>query len=100
MKTRIERNSSMIDGIGRMTPLTPALPEAGARGKEDTARPRSERAGQTAATLSLPQLSAEMAASPPVDTARVASLREAIRIGSYRVDPAAIAQAIMAQGGL
>ncbi|GGI82512.1 hypothetical protein GCM10007973_18660 [Polymorphobacter multimanifer] len=91
----------MIEGIGRMQQITAAPPEAGARAGDQRAGARPERtAGDEAQAMSLAKVSADMAASPPVDAAKVASLREAIADGRYKHDPQAIAEAIMAQGGL
>jgi flagellar biosynthesis anti-sigma factor FlgM len=34
-------------------------------------------------------------AGPPVDHARIAQIRQAISLGSYRIDPSAIADAVL-----
>ena len=39
------------------------------------------------------------AQGPPIDTARIAGIRQAIALGSYRVDPPKIANAILGFGG-
>ena len=83
----------MIDGLGRASPPRLALTgnEAATRagGAAPSAAPR-------AAIASAQQLVRDMAASPPVDTARVAALRLAIAAGSYTPDPEAIAAKMIA----
>jgi negative regulator of flagellin synthesis FlgM len=49
--------------------------------------------GDGAAALS--GLVAELAKAPPVDAVRVASLKQAIADGRYRIDPDAIAAAML-----
>ncbi len=88
----------MIDGIGRMQPVAPALTEPNSR--SDAAAPRGNRPSeQESASLQLDGIARELAAAPPVDTARVAALRAAIEAGSYRVDPEKIAAAMIEQAG-
>lgn len=45
----------------------------------------------------LQNLQSAVAATPVVDTSRVAALREAIANGSYRIDPQGIADGLLAQ---
>lgn len=97
-----ERVSGMIEGLGRMQPVGPAVTEAQTRGsaageavKAGAGVPKEARA----ADLSMGRLASEMAAAPPVDMARVAALREAIAEGRYKADPEAIAGAMIAQAG-
>ena len=87
----------MIDGLGRASPPRLALTgnEAAARASvAPSATPRTATTG--AATTSAGQVVRDMAASPPVDTARVAALRLAIAAGSYKPDPQAIAMKMIA----
>ncbi|KAB7648235.1 flagellar biosynthesis anti-sigma factor FlgM [Polymorphobacter fuscus] len=86
----------MIDGIGRGQ-----LPRLLAQGMEAT--PRGPMAVEPAATGPRPATKAPagavvraMAASPPVDSARVEVLRNAIAAGTYKPDPAAIAARMIA----
>lgn len=94
----------MIEGIGRMQPITPATAETTGR-STDTGSLRSVAAAgsmpftDAPADVSLQRMGAAMAAEPPVDAGKVAALRMAIENGSYSADPAAIADAILRQGG-
>jgi len=86
----------MIDGIGRSGP--PRLPVAGGDG---VARTSDLRAGLVAkspkapATAQISGIARDLAASPPVDAARVAALRVAIAGGTYKPDPDRIAAAMI-----
>lgn len=87
----------MIDGIGRNAAAWMAAStssSAGARSVGADAAPAV--AGKSAATPKFGALVREMAASPPVDTARVMALRTAIANGSYAIDPEAIAARMLA----
>lgn len=83
----------MIDGLGRagLQRLAvfgndaPGRTVAGAAATSAT-RPAGSKAGQ---------MVREMAASPPVDSARVGALRQGIAAGSYKPDPQAIAAAML-----
>ena len=81
----------MIDGIGRGAP--PQLPRLGGDAVARTGIGRLTPAPTP--TMRAPGAGGgivrEMAASPPVDTARVEALRLAIGNGSYKPDPQAIA---------
>lgn len=83
----------MIDGVGRGAPPRVRMPgETGARGPavpEPVARNMPARFGG---------IVRDMAASPPVDVARVEALRTAIASGSYKADPEAIAARMLAFG--
>jgi flagellar biosynthesis anti-sigma factor FlgM len=94
-----ERASGMIEGVGRMQPVTPALGEASSSPAAGAPREAGGKPALAApmADMSLARLAAEMAAAPPVDAAKVAMLRDEIAGGSYRPDPMAIAGAMMAQ---
>lgn len=79
-----------LTGAGGRDPVTgrvePAGVEAPTRARSsDDASPVSE--GREAAR--------SMAAAPPVDTARVAELRDAIAGGRYQADPERIADAML-----
>jgi negative regulator of flagellin synthesis FlgM len=50
----------------------------------------------SAAAGSIGKLAADLAATPPVDTDRVAQIRQAIRDGSYPIMPARIADSLIA----
>jgi negative regulator of flagellin synthesis FlgM len=83
----------MIDGLGRAS-----LPRLAIAGNE-----ASGRATSAAGTMPAPrsvdshpaQKVRDMAASPPVDSARVEALRLAIAAGSYTPDAEAIASAML-----
>lgn len=63
---------------------------------EDKAAPMPRPAQDVAATASLITLAADIAGQPvPVDHGRVAAIRSAIAGGSYRLDPAATARAMV-----
>ena len=73
--------------------------------KSVAAKPESNSAAvamkteQATPTFSLSKLTAmarELTdAGPPVDHARIAQIRQAISLGSYRLDPSAIADAVL-----
>lgn len=83
----------MIDGLGRASPPRLALTgnEAAVRAGVAPPAPPSRTA-----TTSAGQWVRGMAASPPVDTARVEALRLAIAAGNYKPDPEAIAAKMIA----
>lgn len=92
----------MIDGISGGGPArgTPSLRGAGeavaAPGTSDAQRPTARIAGLAGVGARPPGgLVAELAKAPPVDSARVAALREAIAQGRYAIDPGAIADAML-----
>lgn len=88
----------MIDGVGRGP-----LPRMVAMGGEVTARgpaafdPATGPKG-VAGGPKFGGIVREMAASPPVDSAKVETLKQAIASGSYKVDAEAIAARMMAFG--
>ena len=91
----------MIDGIGRGAPARAAVPISTGTGPRtpadaETAAPAT---GKAAPAPQFGTLVREMAASAPVDTARVAALRSAIASGSYAIDPDAIAARLLAFDG-
>jgi negative regulator of flagellin synthesis FlgM len=106
MKTRsLERIAGMIDGVGRMQPVVPATAETTGRKADAPALRGGMALGrmpagiEKPADVSLQRMGAAMAASPPVDTAKVAALRAAMVAGSYRLDPMAVADAMLRQAG-
>jgi negative regulator of flagellin synthesis FlgM len=83
----------MIDGLGR----------AGLQRLAVFTNDAPGRAAATTPAVSTPRVAAgkagqlvrEMAVTPPVDSARVGALRQAIAAGSYKPDPQAIAAAML-----
>ncbi|APZ98638.1 flagellar biosynthesis anti-sigma factor FlgM [Sphingopyxis sp. QXT-31] len=76
--------------LGAVRKLTSATTE------EKPALPASRPMQDVAASASLITLAADIAKQPvPVDHGRVAAIREAIAGGSYRLDPAATARAML-----
>jgi negative regulator of flagellin synthesis FlgM len=91
----------MIDGIGRAGAPRPVAAAAEAilrgAGRAGEALPAAASgAAQAPATSNLARIAKDLAASPPVDTAKVETLRNAIASGAYRPDPAKIAERMMA----
>ena len=81
----------MIDGIGgRLAPIA-ARPAA-------TTAPVAPTAKVNPAPSGMSMLAAvrDMAAAPPVDSTKVASIKNAIATGTYAVSPAAIADRMIA----
>jgi flagellar biosynthesis anti-sigma factor FlgM len=57
---------------------------------------KTEQATPTFSLSKLTALARELTdAGPPVDHARIAQIRQAISLGSYRIDPGAIADAML-----
>ena len=85
----------MINGLGTGGPLwslpKPEVSNQPAPAVGDTAR--ADRAAPARAARS--PIVRQLAASPPVDTARVEQLRAEIAGGRYRIDPDAIAAAML-----
>jgi negative regulator of flagellin synthesis FlgM len=91
----------VIDSVGKAQPPRPAsaVGEALSRGTRPlgaavaVAQASSVKPSdfQGPASSALAQAAKDMAASPPVDTARVDELKVAIASGEYRPDPMAIA---------
>ncbi len=81
----------MIDGVGRGQPPLIAVARS-LPARLEGAQPLV----QPAVNSTLARISKDLAASPPVDSARVAALRNAIASGSYRIDPDKIAARMMA----
>lgn len=82
----------MIDGLGGRLPPIAVRPAA-------TAAPVAEATKVKTATPDVSRLATavrDMAASPPVDSAKVDRLRTAITQGTYAVQPDAIAERMIA----
>jgi negative regulator of flagellin synthesis FlgM len=84
----------MIDGLGRGAPLR--LPGAGADPAARTGAAAPSAPAGRAAGSGPGQIVRDMAAKPPVDSARVETLRLAIAAGTYKPDPDAIAARMIA----
>jgi negative regulator of flagellin synthesis FlgM len=99
----MSEEDSVIDGVGRAQAPRPVA-NVGETPGRTAAVATNSRAGETAAgaavqapaTSNLARIASELAASPPVDTARVDALRTAIASGAYRPDPAKIAEKMIA----
>lgn len=82
----------MIDGIGgRMPPVMASLPA--------TTAPVAAPAQVKPASPDLSALAAatrQMGAAPPVDTAKVDRIKNAIAMGTYTVNPEAVAERMIA----
>ena len=83
----------MIDGLGRAGLQRLALLGNDAPGRAVAGAPAGTAPRSTGSKAG--QMVSEMAASPPVDSARVDALRRAIAAGSYKPDPQAIAAAML-----
>lgn len=91
----------VIDPVGKAQPPRPAtaVGEAMSRGTRPLGAAvavAQASAVQGPASSGLAQVAKELAASPPVDAARVEQLKAAIASGDYRPDPMAIAAKMMA----
>jgi flagellar biosynthesis anti-sigma factor FlgM len=90
----------VIEGVGRPQGPRPVAANAEARAPATAEAARAGEAANAArpeaAISSLARISKELAASPPVDTARVEALRLAIASGDYKPDPERIAAAMIA----
>lgn len=95
----------MIDPVGKAQPPRPAT--AVGEALRRSTRPLGEAGALAAASAvqpgirgpaasSLAQVAKDLAASPPVDDAKVERLRNAIISGDYRADPMAIATRMIA----
>jgi negative regulator of flagellin synthesis FlgM len=90
----------MIDGIrnGGMNPFISSSAARAASVREaaaDPSQPVRASSGASAVKPGLGALVAALAKAPPVDETRVASLKAAMAEGSYRIDPDAIAAAML-----
>lgn len=93
----------MIDRIGSRMSLPPTRDILGARSaavRRSDAPVGTVKAAPKVAPRSLPpslvSAARDLAAAPPVDTARVASVKAAINSGSYRIDADAVADRMLA----
>ena len=92
----------MIDGIGRTPPPRAAVTSGNMPAKTGDGEAVSRVvgaapvAGQAAAASNLGRIAKDLAASPPVDAARVAALKTAIASGEYRPEPGKIAERMLA----
>lgn len=83
----------MIDGVGKSGRIDPS--RLSTAGVAPTSRPDREANGARVGKPASP--AAEMAAAgPPVDAGKVAAIRAAIAEGRYPVDPARIADRMLA----
>ena len=88
---------SVIDGIGKSPLPRPVSGADGAGGRIAVPRMTANAgAVQAPATSSLGRIARDLAALPPVDAARVETLRQAIASGAYRIDPDRIAERMIA----
>jgi negative regulator of flagellin synthesis FlgM len=87
----------MIDGIrnGSISPFVSRNAPARETAAADPSQPVRRVAETGAAKPGFGALVAELAKAPPVDSVRIASLKAAIADGSYRIDPDAIAGAML-----
>ena len=102
----MSEEDNVIDGVGRPQGPRPIAANGDATTRSmvevarstEVARPADgvAPAAPDAAVSSLARIAKELAASPPVDTARVEALRLAIASGDYRPDPERIAAAMIA----
>lgn len=96
----------MIDGVGRAGAPRPvaaageAVMRSAVRAGDAAGVGAASAAGvasaQAPAVSNLGRIAKDLAASPPVDAAKVEILRNAIASGAYRPDPAKIAERMMA----
>jgi negative regulator of flagellin synthesis FlgM len=70
---------------------------ADARAAPAVAAPGTDSVDLTDGARQMHDLQATVAATPVIDSHRVAALREAIANGSYRIDPQRIADGLLAQ---
>ena len=69
---------------------------ANPEGKSGATALKTEQATPTFSLSKLTALARELSdAGPPVDHARIAQIRQAISLGSYRIDPSIIADAVL-----
>ncbi len=99
-----DEEDRVIDGVNRYGgPLSVAADAADAAGRTGPA-PRAGSAPaaraaampQAPAPSNLARIARDLAAAPPVDSAKVERLRAAIISGDYRPDPAKIAERMVA----
>lgn len=87
----------MVESIGtRLTGVSLGGVRNVAETPSSTAAAVSAAAATTPTTPSIGQLAKDMAASAPVDTDRVATIKQAIKDGRYPIMPARIADSLIA----
>lgn len=96
MSQKIE-GSAQAAGIRAVTPAgSSAVSRAGdARDRAIEAPAAGDSLRLTGEATGLQAMQRELAARPAVDEARVEAVREALASGSYRIDPEAIASAML-----
>lgn len=99
----MSEEDSVIDGVGRAPPPRAVAATGDAAVKPAVKPAGTGRAGEAAsvaaqapAVSNLGRIAKELAASPPVDAARVEALRTAIASGNYKPDADRIAAAMIA----
>ena len=97
----MSEEDSVIDGVGRAQAPRPVAAVGDTAASVKTAGTgrtvdAAAVAAQAPAVSNLGRIAKELAASPPVDAARVATLRTAIASGDYQPDPDRIAAAMIA----
>lgn len=86
----------MIDAIGRNGPQRPLVNAGDGVVKPNDLRARVEvKSPRAAVPTQISGIARDLAASAPVDAARVAALRSAIAGGTYKPDPDRIAAAMI-----
>ncbi|MDZ4349171.1 MAG: flagellar biosynthesis anti-sigma factor FlgM [Xanthomonadaceae bacterium] len=68
---------------------------SGDRSQPVSAAPPADNVRLTAEAAGLEILQRQFAANPSIDVEKVMALREAVQSGSYRIDPAAIADGLL-----
>ncbi len=90
-----QEEDAVIDGIGRGQPPRAVSPRQEPT-PVDVVRGSFDKPAIRESAAALSGIAADLAARPPVDTAKVERLRAAIIGGDYRADPDAIASAMIA----
>ena len=86
----------MIDGIGRSGPQRPPVTAGDTVAKANDLRANMQvRSPKAMVPAQISGIARDLAASPPVDAARVTALRSAIAGGTYKPDPDRIAAAMI-----
>lgn len=82
----------MIDGLGGRLPPIAVRPAATTAPIAEAARVKPARPDLSALATTV----RDMAAAPPVDSAKVASIKNAIATGTYTISPTAVAERMIA----
>lgn len=94
--------SNKIDGFGQRPvqvdggPRTERAGRAGGTGREATPASDADRVTLTDSARQLQRLAEAVAAAPDTDLARVASLKDAVARGEYRIDAQRVADRMIA----